>query len=1072
MITTKLHTALKLPKRCSLPSLPTLLKSGFTPTLGDFNRFLLFLSRTKRFSAINHFIFQMQTNKLKGNSQTHAILTKALLRDKKFEEAALFAKTQIVKTPNSSHRSQILDSLVQGLCITEPEMALSVLRDCLRIDGVVPSSYTLCSLLYRLCSFGMMDGATQVLELMSDERISYPFDNFVCSCVISAFVSVGKPELAVRFYSNAVKSGSLKPNVITCTSVMSAYCRLGRVKEVYSLVDMLGRNGLELDGVFYSNWIHGYFSEGMIQDALERYREMVEGSTELDTVCYTILIDGFSKEGIVEKAVGFLYKMRKDGIEPNLVTYTAIMQGFCKKGKLEEAFSVFKMAEDLGTEMDEFPYVILIDGVCRKGDYHRALKLLDEMEKKGVKPSVITYNAIINGLCKAGRTAEADDVSKGIVGDVITYSTLLHGYIQEKNVMGILETRRRLEAADVCLDVAMCNLLIKGLFMMGLFEDGHSIYKRMQEIGLEADAVTYSTMINGYSKADQIDVALEIFDQFRKKSISSDACHNCIIQWLCRKGMVDMAVEVFLELIERDFGLNTAIYRMVIKAIFQDKGAEGVLNLIHRLENFAHEIFDPICNIAICFLCKKGGLEAACNVLIKLERKGSTVNSKSYYLILKALLFDGLSLLSRQILTTFIKKYGMYDLRVNKILVSFLCMNDVNLALSFLAKGSLNVALPAAVLRTLAKNGQVLDAYRLITEAGSSFPVMDVADYSIVIDGLCKGGQIGWALNLCDFAMSKAVPLNVITYNSVINGLCRQGFLLEAFRIFGSMEKNGIYPSEITYGTLIDALIKEGLLQDSILLFEKMLCKNIPLNIHVYNSVINVYTKLGDVQNAMELLHDIEAKGLKPDEFTVSTLINGYCQKGDMEGALGLFAEFKGKSISPDFLGFMYLIRGLCAKGRMEESRCILREMLQTQSVTNMLDRVEAETKADSLKSFVSLLCEQGSIDEAVSILNEVGCMYFPVDKGHSAFNNISEKPKEPCDREAIDAVECKVTISESKSCNNGQLEMDLENDTDLEANIFHLENFGSYYSLIALYCSKGELNKANILAKKIMSFL
>ncbi|VFQ62917.1 unnamed protein product [Cuscuta campestris] len=784
------------------------------------------------------------------------------------EVALLSAKAQIVKSSDNSYRIEILDSLVQGLCVTEPEIACSVLRYCLRIDGIMPSSSTIYLLLYRLCSLGMIDGAIQALELMSDKRMKYPFDNFVCSFVICAFICFGKPELAVRFYDNAVNSGSLKPNVYTCTSVMSAYCRLGRISDVWSLVEVMGIDGLAPDVVFYSNWMYGYFREGRVQDALERYTKMVEGNITLDTVSYTILIDGFSKEGLVEKAVGFLYKMRKDGLNPNLVTYTAVLQGFCMKGKLDEAFSVLKLVENQGFQMDEFPYVILIDRVCREGDFHGAFELLGEMEKKGVKPGVVTYNAIINGLCKAGRTSDADDLSKGIVGDVITYSTLLHGYIREGNLMGILETRRRLQAADVCLDVVMCNVLIKGLFMMGLLEDARSVYEGMQDSGLEADVGTYSTMIYGYCKADRIDLALEIFDESRTKCTSSAVCHNCIIHWLLKKGLVEMAVEVFIEMIERNFDLNTTSYMMVIKTIFQDKGAEGVLELVQRLGKVAHDISGPISNDALIFLCKRGASQAACNGLVELERRGSTVRSKSYYLILKALLHDGKFFLSHQILTSFIKSF--------------------------------------------------------------------------------KGPDKIWQ---------------------------------------------------------------------------------------------------GELQKAVELLRDVETNGFKPDEFTVSAVINGYSQKG-----------------------YMYLIRGLCAKGRMEESRSILREMLQSEHVSNILDRVDAGTEAESVQSIISLLCEQGSIREAVNILDKIGCMHFHFERECTAFN-ISERLNEPYARKALETIEFKNNVLERKSCSEGELETDFENDSRSDrSTIFHPENFDAFYSLIALHCSKGEFSKANVLAKSIMS--
>ncbi|KAM3303863.1 pentatricopeptide repeat-containing protein, mitochondrial [Capsicum chacoense] len=1011
--------------------LVSLLKSGITPTTTHFNQFLLFLSQSKKFKLIIHLF---KSNQFKPNSNSHRIFIQA--------------------------KKRLVNSSIQQLCETRnPGKALSTLQDCLVSDGFLLSSYTFSSLIYSLCSKGRMDEAIEVLQSMNSEKNRYPFDNFVCSCVISGFLSVGNADIAVKFFENAVSLGCLKPNIVTYTGLVSAYCRLGRINEISDLVAKMGMDGLELDGVFYCNWIYGYFREGGIEEALCRYTEMVCRRIELDVIGYTILIDGFSKEGHVEKAVGFLYRMRKHSLQPNLVTLTAVILGFCKKGKMCEAFAVFKLVEDLQIEADEFVYAVLIDGVCRKGDIERAFELLGEMEKKGIKPSVVTYNTIINGLCKAGRMIEADDVSKGIPGDIITYSTLLHGYIEEENVTGMLETKNRVEAAAVSLDVTMCNLLIKGLFMVGLFEDALAIYKKISEMGLTSNSVTYCTMIEGYSKVGMIDEALEMFDEFRKTSTTSAACYNCTIQGLCKNDMPDMAAEVFIELIDRGLPLSTRIYMMLVKKLFGVKGAHGVLDLFQRLGRAVHEKFCSMCTDAVSFLCNKGLSEAAFDLLMVIQRNGFVLSKKSYYLIMRSLLCGGKTFLTGLLLTTFIKNYGMFELRTKEILVYFLCIKNVETALQFLAtmKGDISeVTFPAEVLRTLTKGGRYLDAFNLVMGAGDKLPLLDVVDYSIVIDGLCKGGHIDKALYLCNFAKNNGVSFNIVTYNSVINGLCRQGCMFEAFRLFDSLEKDDIVPSEITYGILIDTLSEEGLLEDARRLFEEMSLKNLRPSTHIYNSLIDGCSKFGLVEETLKLLLDLQAKDLIPDEFTVSAVLNSYCQKGDMEGALGFFSEFKTRGTLPDFLGFMYLVRGLCDKGRMEESRCILREMFQSKSVIDLLGRVESEIGTESIGSFLSLLCEQGRIQEAVNILNEVVSMFFPVREKRVDYKDLFCKYK---------------TDIDSRSCESRRLVKASNSRHNQDTQVTQLFDFNSYYCRIAFLCSKGKYDNANEVAKIVTGF-
>ncbi|KAK4391975.1 Pentatricopeptide repeat-containing protein, mitochondrial [Sesamum angolense] len=633
------------------------------------------------------------------------------------------------------------------------------------------------------------------------------------------------------------------------------------------------------------------------------------------------------------------------------------------------------MLERLGIQADEFTYAILIDGVCRKGDFDLVFHLLDEMDKKGINPGIVTYNTVINGLCKVGRMAEADDFSKGIVGDVVTYTTLLQAYVQEESNSGILETKRRVEAAGIHMDLVMCNILIKALLMVGLFEDAFAIYKGLPQMDLSANSVTYYILIGGYCKAGRIDEALEIFDEFRKVSNSSAACYHCIISGLCRKDMVDMAIDVLIEYIQKGLPLDRKMYMTLIEATFDRKGAEGVLEMIYRIDHIGLLELHVVCNNAISFLCKMGFPEASYNILLVMRRKGLVQMSFGYYSILRVLLFGGKKLLAQLILTSFVKTYGMSDLSVCKIM-------------------------------TLTNDGRVCDAYELLVGAENNLCDVNVFDYTIMIDALCK-----------------------------------------AFRLFDSLERVDVLPTEVTYGTLIDALVKEGLLQDARLLFGRMFLKDLRPATRIYNSLINGYCKSSLLEEAIKLFQDLELRDLKPDGFTVGALINGYCKKGDMEGALKLFIEFKSKSLLPDFLGFMYLIRGLCAKGRMEESRSILREMLQIQSVIDVLGRVDTGVESDSVENLLILLCERGSIHEAVTVLDEVASMLFSA--GGNSSHQVMPSIYNGTDFHPL-----------SSDANNIENMLKICATEDGEKQ--QLKDFDSFYSLIHSLCLKGELAKAN----------
>ncbi|KAJ0266887.1 Pentatricopeptide repeat-containing protein [Hirschfeldia incana] len=946
-------------------SLQSLLKSGFSPTPTSIATFLRYLHRRQKFNTILHIYSQLDYNKLPINHTIHSLVSSSLLNLNRYEDAGRFIATQISKS-SLFPKIHILDSLIHGL--DDPDKALSLLHQ----NGAFPSPSTLSSLIHKFVSKGEMEKAVEVLEMITNKKVN----NFVSSAVVSEFCKIGKPELALGFFETALNSEALSPNVVTYTTIVTALCQLGKADEVRDLVKRLEEDeSFEFDCVFYTNWIHGYLKGGALMDALMLDTRMVEKGINRDAVSYSILIDLFSKEGRFEKAFGLLGKMIKEGVEPSLITYTAIMRGLCRKGRLEEAFALFDRVLSMGMDVDEFVYVTLIDGVCRKGDLDRAFALLGDMEQRGVKPSVLTYNVVINGLCRAGRVSEADEISKGVLGDVVTYSTLLDSYIKEGDVDAVLEVRRRFVEASIPMDLVMCNVLLKAFLFVGAYGEARVLYRAMPEMDLTPDAVTYSTMIDGCCKTGQIEEALEVFDELRKSSVSSSSsvCYNRIICALCEKGMFETAMEVLTEMCDKGLYLDINTSHTLLHSVHASGGEKGILGLVSRLEQLSSNIPLAMFNDAILLLCKRGSFDAAVEVYMVMRRKGLTVTC----------------------LSTFLK--------------------------------------------ALVDNLRALDAYSLVVK---TLPSMDVIDYTIIVDGLCKEGFLTKALDLCTFAKQRGVILNIITYNALIHGLCQQGCLVEALRLFDSLEKIGLVPSHVTYGILIDSLCKEGLFLDAETFLESMVTKGLVPNILIYNSMIDGYCKLGRTEDAVNVLTRKMMGRVTPDAFTVSSLIKGYSKKGDMEEALRVFAEFKGKNISADFLGFLYLIKGLCTKGRMEEARSVLREMLVSEPVVELINRVDAElVESESVRVFLVELCEQGRVPQAVKILEEIS----------STFYLSSGKKK-------------------SGSYQRLQLLNDVgEKEVEKEG---YVNDFHSLHSTVSSLCSSGKLKQANEFVMSVLSFM
>ncbi|XP_072989934.1 pentatricopeptide repeat-containing protein At5g57250, mitochondrial isoform X2 [Typha latifolia] len=853
-----------------LPS--CLIKRGLNPSIKDLNQFLSSLLRAQKLELVLYLFSQITSNSIVIDSKTRSLISHTILKTRRLEEAERFISD--AGRFGFLPQNRLWNSLIHKVCVLEgdPDRALKLLQELTRNRGVVPSANTFRTLVSTFISRGKMDSALEVFEIMIDRKNGYQIDNFVCSSIVSGFSKIGRPDLSLRFYERVKKLSGFSPNLITNTAAVDAFGREGRIEEACDLVRKMEEKGIVLDAVLYSSWISGYLREGLLMEGLRKHQLMADRGTVVDVVCYTNIIDGLCKEGIVEKVIGFLDEMEKRNIRPNLITYTAIIGGFCKRNKLDEAFCMFKKMEESGMVVDEYVYSILIDCLCKKGDLDRAFSLLEEMENKGIKGGTVIYNAVINGLCKAGKTRKGDEISESLVADNFTYSTLLHGYMKEKDVQGMMAVKQRFENDAISTDVVMCNVLIKALLMVGMVDDACGLFNKMPEMGLVANSITYYTMIDGHFKLGRTDKALELFNEYRIACSSSSAvCHNCVIKTLCKEGMLDMAVEVFLDIIDKKIFPDSITYRKLIAAHFKEHAGEGVLQFIHRMEISDPEVLSLICNEAVAFLSTKDCCTAALDLYMLVRRRGFAVTSKTSNVLLKCLLRNTSEQVARLLVSDCIKFHGIFEPRMINLLSRYLCKKNVEKALQF-SNDMGNQNISVTVLRTavdaLRKDGKFHDAYNFLKESEEKGLAVDLAAYSMVVDELCKEGYVKKALDLCASMKRKGIYPNIVIHNSVLNGLCRQGCLFEAFRLFDSLECNNVLPTVITYATLIGALCREGFLQDANELFESMPIRGIAPNTRVYNLMISGYCNFGLVEDALKLLNDLEENCLLPDAFT------------------------------------------------------------------------------------------------------------------------------------------------------------------------------------------------------------
>ncbi|KAK1567573.1 hypothetical protein Q3G72_013738 [Acer saccharum] len=154
------------------------------------------------------------------------------------------------------------------------------------------------------------------------------------------------------------------------------------------------------------------------------------------------------------------------------------LHGKCKSDKAKELFSEMK---GNGILADVVTYTSLIHGLCCVGDWEEAKSLFIEMLNQGVQPTTVTFNVLLDELCKNGKMDEANKLcklmiqrgklekandlllgmeEKGCIQDVVTFATLMRGFIQNNEKSNVVELLHKMVKRNLIPNASIVSMVI------------------------------------------------------------------------------------------------------------------------------------------------------------------------------------------------------------------------------------------------------------------------------------------------------------------------------------------------------------------------------------------------------------------------------------------------------------------------------------------------------------------------------------------------------------------------------------------------------------------------------------
>ncbi|XP_057871438.2 pentatricopeptide repeat-containing protein DOT4, chloroplastic isoform X2 [Cryptomeria japonica] len=347
-------------------------------------------------------------------------------------------------------------------------------------------------------------------------------DNVSWNAMIVGYKQNGIDEKSLDIFKQLQLAG-VNPNSATFTSILPACAKMEALEEGMEIHQKIIKSGFSFDVVIVTTLIDMYAKCGSIRKA----QNLFDTIRQQDVVSWTAIVAGYVQNGLVDKALEIFKQMQLTSIKPNALTFTSILSACAKLGDSEQGMEIHQKIIENRFVSDVRLLTALIDMYAKCGNLQKAYVLFDKIPQQ----DVVSWTAIIAGYAQNGFADKAFEVFKqmqlaGVKPTSETFASILPACAK----MGALELgvviHQQLIENNFLLDVKVVTALIDMYAKCGSITKARKAFDIMQH----QNVVSWNVMIAGYAMHGYSKDALELFELMKHSGTNpNDISFICIL---------------------------------------------------------------------------------------------------------------------------------------------------------------------------------------------------------------------------------------------------------------------------------------------------------------------------------------------------------------------------------------------------------------------------------------------------------------------------------------------------------------------------------------------------------------
>ncbi|KAF6155512.1 hypothetical protein GIB67_017867 [Kingdonia uniflora] len=615
--------------------------------------------------------------------------------------------------------------------------------------------------------------ACAVLKVLRVGRIVH---GFVVRRKLELDVFVGNA--LIDMYSNCGDLGSSrvvfdtipKRDVVSWTSLISAYMNVGLLDEVRNVYELMQLSGMKLDVISWNSLVSGFARNGEIDEAVQLLEEMGEKGIKPGVSSWNGIISGCVQNGYFEDALDVYGKMLWSSVDPNAVTNVSVISACAGLLDLNlgRAIHACVIKCEIAGNIFVGGSLISLYSKCGRTDF--AEKVFAEIKKK----NTAVWNEMIGAYVNEEKMSKAKGFFKlmkndGPQPDLITYNTMLGGYAREEQKEEAYLLLLEMSQIDLKPNLVSLNVLISGFQQSGLSEEALKLFRLMQSQpntifpnGLKSHTNFPSKVLNAPVKPNPVTTA--------------SALAACADLHFCRQGR-----EIHAYVVRSGFESNIYVSSALVDMYAKCHDIYSSTKIFYRIDDKNTVAW----NILMAGLVKNKKAEEALKLFPKMLGDALAPSLTTLVILLSACSY-------------------ISALRLGRELHGYIMKSGFNV---------FTITLGTSLVDMYAKCGNIIEARRVF----ESVVEKDIALYNAMISGYSFHGSACDAFALFEELERLSIKPDHITFTALLSACTREGLVEEGWQYFNSLENtHGIKPSLEHFTCMVGIMGRAGLLEEAL----------------------------------------------------------------------------------------------------------------------------------------------------------------------------------------------------------------------------------------------------------------